>query len=861
MSSGFYSDHDYSSSSYSSTDEEHDREFTLNATTVDEERFITPHGELSSSSDEESNVASHGSNEEDNLNVPIESSDDETHNYSSVSAPSEDENHRRSHHRINRIEMYNEEEDMFEYSDGDVRLPTRWHLGDERPAPTPSEPPSDESSDSVDPVDYLADGLSETISECINEISFDNDLRRSKIVTDQCKYTFEDNARCLKCYSCGDTFSAEGLLDHHSYHLEGKLPECPTCKAPIELSTLLELTSNDAVLNIISTRFSEQLNHPVFKAYSDTIKLLHENGYIDPDADKKTIIEFLQELILIRDSPERPVPQDISQEVYQYLTMMECYINELLTAVPPELTGKRLQIIDELNALPVKYGLLTEPLKPVQQLRATSADHIISTMLFYRREGNYDTYSHTIDTPTDQIIIRENIIGQTPMLDARFKGYKYIHDKLDAIDIPELERYIPDPTSIIQCNSRLAYYRPISVPHQVHIIQPDITIIHKTSIVTPRLLPLKDALCGSSERRINAVKYYIEFTKILAVYIDNDIYSPALSFNANGLEMEFNNWCQGYALSINNPSDIIGMVYQMITENGAIDPEFKAKNFQRTYAIFKRAGEPIQTLIDATIDAMLPMLNQSQRRIINEMLTANRKSNPFHRCPFRFLKALTIDSESKCSCGGPILEHACLLCGKQYCKHCHEQLNAYHSCDPTVLETIKVLDETTIRCPKCLTRIQKTTGCDHMFCTNCHCNFDWKTGEIIKESEQTNDMYEDTVHTTERDYMYYIRKFIAYYESTKRHMLKLKSDMLFLLTCRDSEIFIRNLNIDKAINHRLQWALEAKRYKETYMALRPAIASAIDNTMAILDETIDDYVADRVAERIVAKGVDALRLS
>lgn len=857
MSNEFYSEHDYSSSSYSSTEEEYDREFISDATTVDEGRFITPHGELSSS-DEESNITNNGSNEEDNLDEPIEATDDETHNYSSVSAASEDENHRRSHHRINRIEMYSGEEDMFEYSDGDIRLPTRWHDGDERSAFIPTEPPSDDSSDSMDSVDYLPDGLPENISEYIDEITFENDIQRSKIITDQCKYTLEDNVKCLKCYSCGDTFSAEGLLDHHSYHLEGKLPECPTCKAPIELSALLVLTSRNNILKIISTCFKEQLNNPVFKAYRDTIKLLHEHGYINPDADKKTIIEFLSELIEMRDGLELPIPLGISQEVYQYLLMMERYINEILIAVPPELTEKRMHIIDELNALPVKYRFLTDPLKPLQQLRETSAEYIISNAIWYRSEENYDIYSYTIDTPTDRIIIRENIIGQSSMLDARFKGYKYVYDKPDISDIPELERYIPS-TDSIQYNARLEHYTPITTPHNVHIIQPHITIIHKTSIVIPRLLPLKDTLHGSSEQMINAVKYYIEFSRILAKYIDNEVYSPVLLYNANGLEKEFDSWYHGYILSVNNPSDIIGMVYQMITENGAIDPEFKAKNYNRTYAIFKRSNEPIQTLIDATIDAMLPTLNQPQRKIIDEMLTVNKKPNPFHCCPLRFLKSLTVNSESICSCGGPILGHTCLLCGQQYCKHCHEQYNTHHSCDPEILETIKVLDETTIRCPKCLTRIQKISGCDHMFCTNCHCNFDWKTGQIIKESEQTNDMYEETVHTTEREYMYYIRKFIAYYESTKYDTLKYKSDLLFFIACRNEGITLLNLNTAQKINHLLQFILEAKLYKEKYTALRPIIASAIDNTMAILGETIDDYAADRVAERIIAKGVYALR--
>jgi tRNA U34 5-carboxymethylaminomethyl modifying enzyme MnmG/GidA len=148
-----------------------------------------------------------------------------------------------------------------------------------------------------------------------------------------------------------------------------------------------------------------------------------------------------------------------------------------------------------------------------------------------------------------------------------------------------------------------------------------------------------------------------------------------------------------------------------------------------------------------------------------------------------------------------------------------------------------------------------------MFCISCYCNFDWKTGKIIKESEQTNEMYEDTIQATEREYMYYIRKFISYYENTKRYMLKLKADLMFFLTCYNNGISLSNFNVDKEINRRIQWTLENKRYKETYTALRPVIASVIDTAMAILGETIDDYTADRVAERIIDKGIDALRLS
>ena len=886
----------------SSTEEEYDREYNRLATDINEERFMTPHGDISSdqSSDENSNAAHNGSNGENQLDDPIEddsvdddplegySIEEDSHNYSDISAPSEHEGRIRSHHRVNRITMYSDEEDMFEYSDGDVRFPTRWHEGDTRvefpepdmsttldgsneeddddPVSTSSEHDDSSEEDNDERISSASDrnqdesdDLPSNLLEYLDGIAFEDNCQKAKIVTDQCKYTLEENTKCVKCHVCGDTYSAEGILDNHSYHPRGKLPECPTCKTTIEVSVLSELFDKATVLDFIKIFFNERLCTPVFEAYVDTIKLLHENGYINPDSDKKTVIDFLKELVNMRDGYERPIPLDISQGVYEYMKMMENYINELLTAVPLENTEKQMRMIEELNALPVKYGLSTTPLEPIQQMRETTAKHIISSALFYRNEYADAMYSCMIETATNRIIIQENIIGQSPRLDARFKGYTYNYDSaIDATDIPELKEYFPSTEPIINKLISRRYY-PMSRVQCVHIIQPHCTIIHKTPIVIPRVLPVKDAFHGPTKQKINAVKYYIEFARILSKYIDHMIYSPALSFNANELEKEFNDWYQRYASSINSPSEIIGMVYQMITENSSIDASFKASNHDRTYSIFKRANVSIQVLIDATIDAMVPMATPTQRRIINEMLTKNEKENPFHRCPLRFLKSLTATTELLCSCGGPILEHQCLLCRRDYCPHCHEPKDYYHSCDPVVLETIKILDSTTVRCPKCATRIQKSDGCDHMFCINCHCNFDWKTGKAIKESEQTNEMYERAMQGAEREYMYYLHKFIAYFESTKSNMLKPKSDLLFYTICRNTGIRFTDISIFKEIDKRLTWIYNEKRYKDAYRALRPVIASTIEDAMQILGTTVDDYQAERMVERIIGKGVDILR--
>ena len=53
-----------------------------------------------------------------------------------------------------------------------------------------------------------------------------------------------------------------------------------------------------------------------------------------------------------------------------------------------------------------------------------------------------------------------------------------------------------------------------------------------------------------------------------------------------------------------------------------------------------------------------------------------------------------------------------------------------HICDPTTLETIKLILKQAKPCPKCITFISKVDGCDQMWCTECHTAFSWKTGKV-----------------------------------------------------------------------------------------------------------------------------------
>jgi hypothetical protein len=74
----------------------------------------------------------------------------------------------------------------------------------------------------------------------------------------------------------------------------------------------------------------------------------------------------------------------------------------------------------------------------------------------------------------------------------------------------------------------------------------------------------------------------------------------------------------------------------------------------------------------------------------------------------------------------------CGLCEKYTCKECHEvkENDPEHVCDKDNVETAKLLASDSKGCPQCATLIFKISGCDQMWCTQCHCAFSWKTGRV-----------------------------------------------------------------------------------------------------------------------------------
>lgn len=92
---------------------------------------------------------------------------------------------------------------------------------------------------------------------------------------------------------------------------------------------------------------------------------------------------------------------------------------------------------------------------------------------------------------------------------------------------------------------------------------------------------------------------------------------------------------------------------------------------------------------------------------------------------------------AKQGCNGVLdTMYICGTCGLITCHECNLIRDNLHSCDQTLVDTIKIIHENTKLCPCCTIPIHKIDGCDQMWCSKCHTTFSWKTLQI--QSEETH---------------------------------------------------------------------------------------------------------------------------
>lgn len=79
-------------------------------------------------------------------------------------------------------------------------------------------------------------------------------------------------------------------------------------------------------------------------------------------------------------------------------------------------------------------------------------------------------------------------------------------------------------------------------------------------------------------------------------------------------------------------------------------------------------------------------------------------------------------------------QYKCGSCSLYTCTRCHEIIGHNrddpHTCDPNSVASAEEIKKTCKGCPSCGVPIQKISGCDQMYCTECRIAFSWNTGKI-----------------------------------------------------------------------------------------------------------------------------------
>ena len=78
----------------------------------------------------------------------------------------------------------------------------------------------------------------------------------------------------------------------------------------------------------------------------------------------------------------------------------------------------------------------------------------------------------------------------------------------------------------------------------------------------------------------------------------------------------------------------------------------------------------------------------------------------------------------------------CGICKIFVCNKCLEPIGnnkeEEHECNEDSVKTAEMLKKETKNCPSCAAVIFKISGCDQMWCTQCHIAFSWKTGQTVQ---------------------------------------------------------------------------------------------------------------------------------
>jgi hypothetical protein len=157
--------------------------------------------------------------------------------------------------------------------------------------------------------------------------------------------------------------------------------------------------------------------------------------------------------------------------------------------------------------------------------------------------------------------------------------------------------------------------------------------------------------------------------------------------------------------------------------------------FEREKNLLPQTQENIKILNEQKqIDTQIEQFQSQIELLQNQIADLEFKKNSL--APHKPIKEYNNEVVAPCpydQCRGFIeLDYSCGTCLRRVCNSCYDGYDSDHKCDQATLESLRLMNEETKRCPNCAVRIFKVSGCDQMWCTHCNMAFDWKTGEKVK---------------------------------------------------------------------------------------------------------------------------------
>ena len=92
-------------------------------------------------------------------------------------------------------------------------------------------------------------------------------------------------------------------------------------------------------------------------------------------------------------------------------------------------------------------------------------------------------------------------------------------------------------------------------------------------------------------------------------------------------------------------------------------------------------------------------------------------------------------------CQRPCANQFCVECKVLHCANCNQVHDPSVSCDHEMKESFREIQRSCRPCPTCHSATAKTGGCDHVKCSNCGTDWDWRTCKAV------------SVHSENRPYL------------------------------------------------------------------------------------------------------------